>query len=136
MAKELDIPVIALSQLSRQVESRQEKRPILSDLRESGSIEQDADLVVFIYRPEYYKLTHFEDETLTEGKAVILVAKNRHGKTADIRVNFVAEYGRFEDNNIAFNNDFNVPNNIMVKSSRMNEDLDDTDDLEKKADPY
>lgn len=140
MAKELDIPVIALSQLSRQVESRQNKKPILSDLRESGSIEQDADLVVFIYRPEYYKLTEFEDGSSTEGKAVILVEKNRHGKTADIRVNFIGQYGRFEDVDMqtgyTFNDDINVPDNIMVKPSRMNEDFDDMDEHDKNSEPF
>lgn len=98
LAKDLDIPVIALSQLSRQVEQRGgDKRPMLSDLRESGSIEQDADQVMFIYRPEYYKMEQFPDGTPSENRAEIIVEKNRHGSTGDIRVRFEKRYTKFCD---------------------------------------
>jgi replicative DNA helicase len=88
LAKELDVPVIALSQLSRQVESRPDKRPMLSDLRESGSIEQDADSVQFLYRPEYYGLTEDENGESTIGVGYLMIAKNRHGATKDIPMRF------------------------------------------------
>lgn len=98
LAKELSIPVIALSQLSRQVEQRGgDKRPQLSDLRESGGIEADADMVMFIYRPEYYGLTEDQNQNSTAGTAQIIVAKNRHGKTTDIDLKFIDHLGRFED---------------------------------------
>ena len=98
LAKELNIPVLALSQLSRSVETRPgSKKPILSDLRESGAIEQDADMVIFIYRPEYYGLSEDEDHTSTKGKAVINIAKHRNGKLGDVELRFVGQYARFED---------------------------------------
>lgn len=98
LAKDLDIPVIALSQLSRQVEQRGgEKRPMLSDLRESGSIEQDADQVMFIYRPEYYKIENFPDGTPAANRAEIIIEKNRHGGTGDVRVRFEKRYTKFCD---------------------------------------
>jgi len=99
LAKELDIPVLALSQLSRQVESRPgtSKRPILSDLRESGAIEQDADLVMFIYRPEYYKIDEFEDGTPTDSLAEIIIAKHRNGAVGDVRLKFIKHLAKFED---------------------------------------
>ncbi|MDR1112671.1 MAG: replicative DNA helicase, partial [Bacteroidales bacterium] len=100
LAKELDIPIIALSQLSRQVEQRGgSRKPILSDLRESGSIEQDADQVLFIYRPEYYGLTEFEDENSTpaKGLAEVMFAKNRHGQTGNVKVRFISKNAAFAD---------------------------------------
>ncbi len=96
LAKELDIPVLALSQLSRAVESRHESRPLLSDLRESGAIEQDADLVLFIYRPEVYKIEEYKGRS-TEGVAEILIEKNRNGPTGSLELLFVKEFTRFED---------------------------------------
>ena len=100
LAKELDIPVIALSQLSRAVETRGgSKRPLLSDLRESGAIEQDADIVSFIYRPEYYGIDEWDDEgrTPAQGQAELIVAKHRNGGLDNIRLKFVGNLGKFED---------------------------------------
>ena len=102
IAKELNVPVIALSQLSRTVESRPGKRPQLSDLRESGAIEQDADIVSFIFRPEYYKITHWDndpegEQTATENQAEIIIAKHRNGATADVRLSFLKNFARFGD---------------------------------------
>jgi replicative DNA helicase len=108
LAKELDIPIIALSQLSRQVEQRGgSKKPILSDLRESGSIEQDADQVLFIYRPEYYGLAEFDDESHTpaQGLAEIMFAKNRHGQTSTVRVRFISKNAAFADADMFESND-------------------------------
>ncbi len=100
LAKELEVPVIALSQLSRAVETRGgSKRPLLSDLRESGAIEQDADIVSFIYRPEYYKIEEWDDEerTPTAGQAEFIVAKHRNGGLDNIRLKFVGHLGKFDN---------------------------------------
>ncbi len=100
LAKELDIPVIALSQLSRAVETRGgTKRPMLSDLRESGAIEQDADIVSFIYRPEYYNIDEWDDDerSPSEGQAELIVAKHRNGGLDNIRLKFIGHLGKFED---------------------------------------
>ena len=92
MAKDLNVPVICLSQLSRGPESRQDKRPILSDLRESGSIEQDADSVMFLYRDEYYN-----ENTEDKGVAECIVAKNRHGETGTVKLQWFGPYQTFSD---------------------------------------
>jgi replicative DNA helicase len=98
IAKELNVPVIALSQLSRGVETRGgDKRPQLSDLRESGSIEQDADIVMFLYRPEYYKITVDEDGMPTQGMAEVIIAKHRNGSLENIRLKFIGKYTKFAD---------------------------------------
>jgi replicative DNA helicase len=92
LARDLDVPILALSQLSRAVEQRHDKRPILSDLRESGSIEQDADLVGFIYRDEYYN-----DDSDQQGLAEVIVAKHRNGPTDSVKLSFLKRYAKFTD---------------------------------------
>jgi replicative DNA helicase len=92
LARDLEVPVIALSQLSRAVEQRHDKRPILSDLRESGSLEQDADLVFFIYRDEYYN-----DESEAQGIAEVHLAKHRNGPTGTEKLAWLNRYAKFAD---------------------------------------
>lgn len=128
----MEIPVLALSQLSRNVETRPgSKKPILSDLRESGAIEQDADMVMFIYRPEYYK-NEQENPDLPQGFTVIDIAKHRNGKLGEVNLKFVGQYARFEefgqerlvsaeDITLGPNPNFN---STRIVSSRMNEDED------------
>lgn len=143
LAKELDVPVIALSQLSRSVEQRDDKRPVLSDLRESGSIEQDADIVMFTYREEYYLASHSPDQRLSgnasetsmqnwqkrldncRNKADIIIAKNRHGKPETVHLTFNGEYYLFDNltqfgpqqpQNEGFDNGFVSDNNANVQT--------------------
>lgn len=98
IAKELSVPVIALSQLSRAVETRGgDKRPQLSDLRESGSIEQDADMVMFLYRPEYYGLTEDENGMPTQGVGEVIIAKHRNGSLDTVQLKFIGKYTKFTD---------------------------------------
>ena len=98
LAKELDIPIMAMSQLSRAVETRAgDKKPILSDLRESGAIEQDADIVLFIYRPEYYGLTDEDDDNSMPGLAMISISKHRNGATGEIQLRFIKDFAKFAD---------------------------------------
>ncbi len=110
IAKELNIPIIALSQLSRSVETRGgDKRPVLSDLRESGAIEQDADIVSFLYRPEYYGLMEAEDGSSNQGVGEVIIAKHRNGALETVRMRFVGQFARFEnfEDETNFNEDFN-----------------------------
>lgn len=106
LAKELDIPIIALSQLSRGVETRGDKRPMLSDLRESGAIEQDADNVLFLYRPEYYGIPTWEDNTPTSNEVEVIIAKFRNGTTGGIIAGCQLQYMRFFERGGGINNPF------------------------------
>jgi len=133
LAKELNIPVIALSQLSRAVETRGgTKRPILSDLRESGAIEQDADIVSFLYRPEYYGITEWDDDmkTPSEGQGEFIVAKHRNGALDSIKLKFVANLGKFEDidsfdSPFEFQSKLNTDNKLSDFSEPSNKDDDE-----------
>jgi replicative DNA helicase len=93
LARDLDVPILALSQLSRAVEQRTDKRPVLSDLRESGSLEQDADLVFFVYRDEYYN----GEESESQGLAEVILAKHRNGPTDAVKLSFLKRYAKFSD---------------------------------------
>ncbi|CAM3699810.1 replicative DNA helicase [Flavobacterium chungbukense] len=146
LAKELNVPVIALSQLSRAVETRgSSKRPLLSDLRESGAIEQDADIVSFLYRPEYYKIEEWDDEEAspTAGQAEIMIAKHRNGGIENIRLKFLGHLGKF-DNLDEFSGNYddlpskmnhddnpfitnNLPSANEAFGSNLNDDDDDSD---------
>lgn len=145
LAKELNIPVIALSQLSRAVETRgASKRPLLSDLRESGAIEQDADIVSFIYRPEYYKIDEWDDDeqSPTQGQAEFIVAKHRNGGLENIRLKFVGNLGKFDNlDDLSFStelassmNDYdgmikNLPSANDAFGSNMNSSNNNDDDV-------
>ena len=128
LAKELSIPVIALSQLSRAVETRGgSKRPLLSDLRESGAIEQDADIVSFIYRPVYYKIDEWDDEerTPTDGQAEFIVAKHRNGGLDNIRLKFIGNLGKFDnldDFDTPFGNEFHSKMNAAANDDTFKPD--------------
>jgi replicative DNA helicase len=152
IAKELNIPVIALSQLSRSVETRGgDKRPILSDLRESGAIEQDADIVSFLYRPEYYGLLQAEDGSSNQGVGEVIIAKHRNGALDTVRMRFVGQYARFENFEDAYNTtgaDFDPKStgagmsvnrsfddvHTITKGSNMNNVVDDDEDFMLNSD--
>ena len=130
LAKELEIPVLALSQLSRSVEQRPgSRKPILSDLRESGAIEQDADMVMFIYRPEYYK-NEQDNPDLPQGFTSIDIAKHRNGKLGEVNLRFVGQYARFEEfgqDRLSSTEEITLGpnpnfNNTMIVGSKMNYD--------------
>lgn len=97
LAKEINVPVVALSQLNRAVEARGDKRPVLADLRESGAIEQDADVVLFVHRPEMYGIMNDDNNESTEGIAEIIIGKQRNGPTGTARMAFIKQYARFEN---------------------------------------
>ncbi len=103
LAKELNIPVIALSQLSRGVEQRADKKPMMSDIRESGAIEQDADIIMMIYRPEYYgdNIEIADEESMYDGKTIVSLVKHRNGSTGDIEFEFQKEINRFRAREIS-----------------------------------
>jgi len=126
LSKELNVPVIALSQLSRAVETRGgSKRPLLSDLRESGAIEQDADIVSFIFRPEYYKMEEWDDEerTPTAGQAELIVAKHRNGGLDEIRLKFVGHLGKFEElDSFEFSTEFHSRMNAAANDDTFKSD--------------
>lgn len=146
IAKEINVPIIALSQLSRSVETRGgDKKPMLSDLRESGAIEQDADIVTFIYRPEYYGLMEDENGMPTQDRGDIIIAKNRHGSLDTVNLKFVkhlvkfanlddftddpmAQYNPTLSPNRGFEEDNTPPVNTYTVKSRM-DSLDDDDDF-------
>jgi replicative DNA helicase len=136
LAKELNVPIIALSQLNRAVESRTgNKRPQLSDLRESGAIEQDADVVCFIHRPEKYGMLVDDEGNSTIGIAEIIVAKHRNGAVGDIRLRFRDEIARFvELDEIPPLDDSLAIRPIITKSSRMNDDITPIDDFQPNHD--
>jgi len=120
IAKELSVPVLALSQLSRGVETRGgDKRPQLSDLRESGSIEQDADIVMFLYRPEYYKITVDEDGMPTQGTGEVIIAKHRNGSTGNVKLKFIGKFTKFADldSPSGYDNPFS---GMITRESRLN----------------
>lgn len=134
VAKELSIPIVALSQLSRSVETRGgDKRPMLSDLRESGSIEQDADLVGFVYRPAYYGITVDEEGNNIEDETEIIIAKHRNGATGNIKLRFIKDYAKFVDAESSNLGSIMQPNRgfdggAMTVQSRMDEYEDDSND--------
>ncbi len=131
IAKELNVPILALSQLNRSVEMRSgNKRPQLSDLRESGAIEQDADLVLFIHRPEYYGLDVDEEGNSLKGIAEIIVAKHRNGPIGDVQLKFIRDFAKFSDleDPVSLYEDENG-NPTATFQSRLNKDQSDHSDL-------
>ncbi|MCK9424105.1 MAG: replicative DNA helicase [Bacteroidales bacterium] len=138
LAKELNIPVIALSQLSRAPEKRSAAaKPILSDLRESGSIEQDADMVLFIYRPEYYKIDVDESGDSTSGVAEVNIAKNRNGPLKDVRLRFISKYAKFVDVEMEYSSTNTIPVNSSFDGSvRTRTVMSKMDDDDKHETPF
>jgi len=121
VAKELDVPIIALSQMNRSVETRGgNKRPMLSDLRESGALEQDADLVLFIHRPEKYGLTDDGAGNSLIGIAEIIVAKHRNGEIGDVQMRFRNSEAKFMDMN---DQEINSVDGVRTYESRMNNEM-------------
>lgn len=145
LAKELDVPIIALSQLNRAVEARNDKKPLLSDLRESGSIEQDADMVIFCFRPEYYGINSYEmgSEIMdSEGLMILVVAKHRAGQLGELRLGFngnltkLQNYETYKESKMPYQNPFkssispnpNAVNDSSIISAPLNEELIQEDD--------
>ncbi len=125
IAKELDLPIIALSQLNRSVESREGRKPQLSDLRESGAIEQDADIVIFIHRPEYYGITEDNSGRSLVGVAEIIIAKHRNGATGDVHLAFRKELAKFADMESSISDSYQLIEQTF--SSKMNTDYEPMD---------
>jgi replicative DNA helicase len=126
LAKELNIPVIALSQLSRGVESRSDKKPMLSDLRESGQIEQDADMVMFCFRPEYYGIDSYEigsEVFQSFGLMMLIIAKHRNGELGEIPLRFVHEQAKLENMYVASFNNPTVDNSASNTFDNSNKDV-------------
>jgi len=138
LSKELAVPVIALSQLSRAPEKRSAAaKPILSDLRESGSIEQDADMVCFIYRPEYYKIDVNEQGDSTSGMAELSIAKNRNGPLKDVKLNFIAKFAKFADPEMEYTPVHNIPSNSSFDgTTRTRTIMSKMDDDEQSDAPF
>ena len=151
IAKELDVPVIALSQLSRAVETRGgDKRPQLSDLRESGSIEQDADMVMFLYRPEYYGITEDENGMPTSGTGEVIIAKHRNGSLGSVQLKFIGKFTKFDNlESNPFENpsygkfpeggggeNFQTPPNMMTFGSKLNSEEDEDDPTPPEEPPF
>jgi replicative DNA helicase len=149
LAKELNIPVIALSQLSRAVETRGgSKRPILSDLRESGAIELDASIVSFIYRPEYYTIAEWDADahSPTQGQGELIVAKHRNGGLENIRLKFIGNLGKFDnlddfDSPFEFQSKMNdkednpfITKNLPDANAAFGSSMNDNPDLEEDND--
>jgi len=130
IAKELNVPILSLSQLNRSVEMRSgDKRPQLSDLRESGAIEQDADIVIFIHRPEKYGLTETSEGRATQGLAEIIIAKHRNGAVTDVELRFRAEFARFEEadsTELMPIGEMDYQSNFGTIKSKMNDDFNNT----------
>lgn len=123
LAKELEIPVIALSQLSRGVESRSDKKPMLQDLRESGQIEQDADMVIFCFRPEYYEIDNYEVGSQvfeTKGLFMLIIAKHRNGELGEIPLNFIHEQTKITNLNSNSFNNYNQNSSTFVQGGNSN----------------
>ncbi|MGB3618016.1 MAG: DnaB-like helicase C-terminal domain-containing protein, partial [Catalinimonas sp.] len=122
LAKELNVPVIALSQLSRAVETRGgDKRPMLSDLRESGSIEQDADMVIFLYRPEYYQITEDEEGRPMNGLGEVIIAKHRNGSLDSVHLRFIGRFTKFMDQEPAAGGFDGTSSFEITRSSKINQ---------------
>jgi replicative DNA helicase len=137
LAKELSVPIVTLSQLNRSVEQRAgDKRPQLSDLRESGAIEQDADMVFFIHRPEYYGLTQDADGNDTKGLAELIIAKHRNGETGIVPLKFKKDLAQFTDWD-SFSLPEEIPGEIIVKSrlSANNDSHSSTDSFLNEQNP-
>jgi replicative DNA helicase len=136
IAKELNVPVLALSQLSRGLETRGgDKRPQLSDLRESGSIEQDADIVMFLYRPEYYKITVDEEGMPTQGMGEIIIAKHRNGSVGSVKLKFIGKYTKFTDFDAPYSTSENPFAGMITRESRLNTFTTDAPDQETPQPP-
>lgn len=132
IAKELDVPIIALSQLSRAVETRGgDKKPVLSDLRESGAVEADADLVIFVYRPEYYKISSYDDGSSTFGVVELIIAKHRNGALDSVKLKFISKFSKVKEINEPTESPFIKPivNKVEMRDYTDSKAIKENDDL-------